>query len=57
MQTYINYNESNESQETYSYQGTDVIIITIFQTGVNSVAIVEDVNTGEQFEVFRDQLY
>ena len=54
MQTYINY---NEDQETYSYQGSEVIIITIFKTGANSIAIVEDVNSGEQFEVFRDQLY
>ena len=33
------------------------MIITVFKTGINSIAIVEDVNTGEQFEVFRDQLY
>jgi len=57
MQTYINYNESDDASETYTYQGTEVIIITVFKTGVNSIAIVEDVNTGEQFEVFRDQLY
>ncbi|QOY50925.1 hypothetical protein [Candidatus Sulfurimonas baltica] len=60
MQTYknsSNVNETNDSTETYSYQGSEVIIITVFKTGVNSVAIVEDVNTGEQFEVFRDQLY
>ena len=54
MQT---YNESKSISDTYSYQGTEVIIITIFKTGVNSIAIVEDINTGEQFEVFRDQLY
>lgn len=57
MQTYINYTESDKPQETYSYQGTEVIIITVFKTGANSIAIVEDVNTGEQFEVYRDQLY
>ena len=57
MQKYINYSESDTTQDTYSYQGTVVIIITIFKTGINSVAIVEDVSTGEQFEVFRDQLY
>ena len=55
MQT-ITYTES-ASQETYSYQGVEVIIVTVFKTGINSVAIVEDVTTGEQFEVFRDQLY
>lgn len=49
--------DSHESQETYSYQGNEVVIITVFRTGVNSIAIVEDINTGEQFEVFRDQLY
>ncbi|QSZ41223.1 hypothetical protein GJV85_03540 [Sulfurimonas aquatica] len=54
MQT---YNEADDTTETYSYQGTEVIIITVFKTGINSVAIVEDVSTGEQFEVFRDQLY
>ena len=57
MQTYINFNGADDTAETYSYQGTEVIIITVFKTGINSVAIVEDVNTGEQFEVFRDQLY
>jgi len=57
MQTYINYNDSDNIQETYSYQGSQVIIVTIFKTGANSIAIVEDVNTGEQFEVFKSQLY
>ncbi len=52
-----NISESDEALETYSYQGAEVIIITVFKTGINSVAIVEDVNTGEQLEVFRDQLY
>ena len=51
------YQESNDSIETYSYQGNEVIIITVFKTGINSIAIVENVNTGEQYEVFRDQLY
>jgi len=51
-----NYNESS-SIDTYSYQGNEVIIVTVFKTGINSIAIVEDINTGEQFEVFRDQLY
>ncbi len=54
MQT---YNETDYTTDTYSYQGTEVVIITVFKTGVNSIAIVEDINTGEQFEVFRDQLY
>ncbi len=49
--------ESNDSIETYSYQGNEVTIITVFKTGINSIAIVENVNTGEQYEVFRDQLY
>ena len=48
---------SHETQEVYSYQGNEVIIITVFKTGVNSVAIVEDINTGEQYEVFKNQLY
>ena len=51
------YKESNDSIETYSYQGNEVTIITVFKTGINSIAIVENVNTGEQYEVFRDQLY
>ena len=41
----------------YSYQGSEVVIITVFKTGINSIAIVEDINTGLQFEVFKDQLY
>ena len=49
--------DSSDNIETYSYQGNEVIIITVFKTGINSIAIVEDINTGEQFEVFRDQLY
>jgi len=57
MQKYINYSKSDSTKDTYSYQGTEVVIITVFKTGINSVAIVEDVSTGEQFEVFRDQLY
>ena len=56
MQQYINYNES-DTKETFSYQGTQVVIVTVFKTGANSIAIVEDINTGEQFEVFRNQLY
>ncbi len=51
------YSDSNEPQEIYSYQGNEVIIITVFRTGINSIAIVEDVNTGAQYEIFRDQLY
>ena len=46
-----------EVKETYSYQGSEVVIITVFKTGINSIAIVEDINTGEQYEVFRDLLY
>ena len=56
MQQYINYNES-DTKEIFSYQGTQVVIVTVFKTGTNSIAIVEDINTGEQFEVFRNQLY
>ncbi|MEA2099521.1 MAG: hypothetical protein U9P72_05250 [Campylobacterota bacterium] len=60
MQRYNNnssFNQSDDCVKTYSYQGNEVIIITVFKTGINSVAIVEDINTGEQFEVFKDQLY
>ena len=57
MQTYINYNEVKGSQDIYSYQGTEVFIVTVFKTGTNSIAIVENINTGEQFEVLRNQLY
>jgi len=56
--SFSNNNESDNSLETYSYQGIKVIIITVFKvSGKNNIAIVEDINTGEQFEVFRDQLY
>jgi len=60
MNTYDNvksYSDSSNQQETYSYQGNEVIIVTVFKTGINSVAIVEDINTGEQYEIFRNQLY
>ena len=49
--------DSNESREIYSYQGSQVVIITVFKTGVNAVAIVEDINSGDQYEVFKNQLY
>ena len=45
-----------EEQVVYSYQGTDVIIITVFKNGTKSIAVVEN-EQGEQFEVFKDQLY
>lgn len=48
--------EDTEDQEIYSYQGKRVIIITVFYNGDKSIAIVEDEN-GEQFEVFKEQLY
>ncbi len=48
--------EDREEQKIYSYQGRDVIIITVFINGSKSIAIVED-ESGEQFEVFKDQLY
>jgi len=51
------YDNSDSKIETYSYQGTEVMIVTVFRTGINSIAIVEDINTGEQFEVFRNLLY
>lgn len=51
------YNNPDSKIETYSYQGTEVMIVTVFRTGINSIAIVEDINTGEQFEVFRNLLY
>ena len=57
MNEYKNISNSNYESQTYSYQGNKVIIVTVFKTGVNSIAIVEDVNTGEQYEVFKNQLY
>ena len=48
--------EDREDQKIYSYQGRDVIIVTVFVSGNRSIAIVED-EDGEQFEVFKDQLY
>jgi hypothetical protein len=55
-QDYNNHNSYSNSDETYSYQGTEVKIITVFKDGHQSIAIVEDEN-GDQFEVFKDQLY
>jgi len=52
-----NNNRSDIVLETYSYLGTEVIIITVFNIGIDSIAIVEDINTGEQFEVFKNQLH
>ena len=49
--------EENQDIETYSYQGSEVIIVTVFSSYNGNIAIVEDINTGEQFEVFKDQLY
>ncbi len=51
-------NDLDDSLETYSYKGMKVVIITVFKVGdKNNIAIVEDINTGEQFEIFRDLLY
>jgi len=51
-------NDLDDSLEIYSYQGMKVVIITVFKVGdKNNIAIVEDINTGEQFEIFRDLLY
>ena len=49
-----NFADRNQ-QKIYSYQGKDVIIITVFEKGRKSTAIIEDEN-GEQFEVYKDQL-
>ena len=49
--------EKEESTETYSYQGSEVTIVTVFTSSSGNIAVVEDINTGEQYEVFKDQLY
>jgi len=54
--TFYQYVEKLIDADTYSYQGNIITIIKVFKDGANSIAIVEDGN-GEQFEVFRDQLY
>lgn len=46
----------DSEDDTYTYQGRAVKIITVIKDGKHSVAIVEN-EAGEQFEVFRDQLY
>ena len=48
---------NEETVETYSYQGSEVIIVTVFSSSSGNIALVEDINTGEQYEVFKDQLY
>jgi len=49
--------ENEDNLETYSYQGSEVIIVTVFSSSSGNIALVEDINTGEQYEVFKDQLY
>ena len=49
--------EKEDTVETYSYQGSEVIIVTVFSSYNGNVAIVENINIGEQFEVFKNQLY
>ena len=49
--------ENKDTYETYSYQGSEVIIVTVFSSYNGNIAVIEDINTGEQFEVFKDQLY
>jgi len=49
--------EKEDVLETYSYQGSKVIIITIFTSNNSNIAIIEDINTGEEYEVYKDQLY
>ena len=50
------YKEDEETLDIYSYQGVDVVVIKVIQNGDRTKAIVED-EDGEQFEVFKDQLY
>ena len=47
---------SEDFQKIYTYNGVEVVIITVFHDGDKPVAIVED-EEGEQFEVFKEQLY
>ncbi len=42
-------------EDHYLYQGTLVYLVTVFNEGSNSIAIVED-EKGEQFEVFKRDL-
>ncbi len=50
----IQLDNSSES-ETFTYNGSQVKIITVFNDSKGSVALVEDTN-GEVFEVARDAL-
>jgi len=56
MSNFNDNKRSEESQEIYRYNGVEVVIITVFHDGEKPVAIVED-EEGEQFEVFKEQLY
>ncbi len=56
IKPYSNF-ENNAEPETYSYQGNIVKIITVFHDTAQSIAVVEDINTGEQYDVFKEQLY
>ena len=49
--------ENEDTLETYSYQGTEVFIVTVFTSENGKIALVENINTGEQYEVYKDQLY
>ena len=49
-------NFEDGSCEIFSYQGNQVRLLTVFKNGKESVAVVEDTR-GEQFEVFKNQLY
>ncbi len=52
------YQPSSEtyiSENRYLYEGRIVDLITVFNEGSNSIAIVED-EKGKQFEVFKNKL-
>ena len=46
---------NNSDTDTYTYNGSQVKIITVFTDNGESTALVEDEN-GELFEVLRDSL-
>jgi len=45
----------NSDQETFTYNGSKVKIITVFNDSKGSIALVED-EEGELFEVAKDSL-
>lgn len=56
MSNFFDTATTDYTQETYTYQGDEVFLITVFHEENNHIALVENKN-GEQFEIPKNLLH